>query len=45
MRRLKEKYADIIAGKRVICLNIPDKYEFMDEKLIEFLKEHVNIYL
>lgn len=26
VRRLKEKYSDIIADKNVICLNIPDEY-------------------
>ena len=32
VRRLKEKYSDIIADKTVICLNIPDDYSFTERK-------------
>jgi Predicted protein tyrosine phosphatase len=45
VRRLKEKYKDIIANKEVICLNIPDDYEYMDEELIELLEASVEEYL
>jgi len=45
VRRLREKYADIMGDKEIGCLNIPDKYNFMDEKLIERLKEQVEEYL
>lgn len=45
MRRLKEKYADIIADKRIICLYIQDDYEFMDRELQELLKSHVYEYI
>lgn len=41
MRRIKEKYADVIAGKKVICLYINDDYEFMDRELQELLKDCV----
>lgn len=37
-RRIQEKYRDELVGKKVICLNIPDEYEFMDDKLIEVLE-------
>ena len=33
LRRIREKYADILRNKRVICLNIPDDFEYMDEEL------------
>ena len=28
-----------LRGKRVVCLNIPDKYDFMDPELIDLLRE------
>ena len=45
VRRIKEKYSDIIAEKNMICLNIPDEYDFMDEALVEALKAGVDGYL
>lgn len=45
VRRIKEKYNDILIGKRVICLNISDDYEYMDEELIELLEGTVPQYL
>ena len=38
VRKIKEKYPDIIAGKQVICLNIPDEYSCMDDDLCELLE-------
>ena len=38
MRRIKEKYPDIVADKKLVCLNISDDYEFMDRELQELLK-------
>lgn len=45
MRRIREKYSDIITGKTVICLNIPDDYNYMDDDLCELLKSVVPEYL
>ncbi len=45
MRRLKEKYPDIIAGKKLVCLYIYDDYEFMDRELQELLKSCVYEYI
>jgi len=45
VRRLKEKYSDIIAGKTIICLNIPDDYSYMDDDLCELLESVVTEYL
>lgn len=37
----------MLYAKRIICLDIPDDYGFMDEELIELLKargsEHIEI--
>lgn len=43
--KLSKKYRKYVRGKRVICLNIPDDYEFMDHKLIQILKVSVPRYL
>ena len=37
MRRIREKYSDIVTDKSVICLNIPDDYSYMDDDLCELL--------
>lgn len=36
--KLSRKFGKYIKSQRVICLNIPDEYEFMDERLIRLLK-------
>lgn len=41
LRRIKEKYPDIIAGKQLVCLCISDDYEYMDRELQELLEGQV----
>ena len=41
LRRIKERYSDIIADKTVVCLNIPDEYNYMDTELCELLESAV----
>jgi len=41
VRRIREKYNDLLTGKEVICLNIPDDYAFMDDELINVLRDVV----
>ncbi len=36
--KLSKKYRPFIGGKRIICLNIPDDYDFMDPALVQKLK-------
>jgi predicted protein tyrosine phosphatase len=43
--RLRAKFGQEIAGKRVICLHIADDYGYMDDALITRLKAMVAIYL
>jgi predicted protein tyrosine phosphatase len=43
--RLRKKYRQECEGKRIICLFIPDEYDFMDSALIELLKTRVQVYL
>ncbi|MDE6913279.1 MAG: protein tyrosine phosphatase [Lachnospiraceae bacterium] len=45
VRRIREKYPDIVNGKKLICLNIHDDYEFMDRELQELLESYVYEYI
>jgi len=38
---LAKKFRPWLKNKRVICLNIPDEYEYMDPALIELLTKKV----
>ena len=40
-RRLREKFPDTLAGKQVVCLNIPDEYQWMQPELIALLESAV----
>ena len=44
-RRIQEKYGEELSGKKVVCLHIPDEYEFMDEKLIGILEAEADRFL
>lgn len=41
LRRLREKFADELAGKPVVCLHIPDDYQFMQPELVALLQAAV----
>jgi len=45
VRRIKEKFGDVVSIKEVICLNISDDYLFMDEELISLLECYVEEYM
>ncbi len=45
LRRLREKFSDAIAGKTVICLRIPDDYQFMQPELVSLLQAAVTPHL
>ena len=42
---LKEKFSTQIGNKKLICLNISSQYTYMDEELVEILKESLKDYL
>jgi len=42
---LRKTFPTAAAGKRVICLHIPDEYEYMDEGLIHRLRNGVAPYM
>jgi len=39
--KLSKKFQPWLKGKRVICLGIPDEYEYMEPALVELLKQKV----
>ena len=43
--RLQAKFAPQLAGKSVICLRIPDKYQFQDPALELLLRERLQAHL
>lgn len=45
LSRLREKFRDELAGKRVVCLHIADEFEYMDEDLIDRLRGGVATYV
>jgi predicted protein tyrosine phosphatase len=43
--KLKKKFKDILDKQRVICLGIPDNYDYMDPKLIKIFENNVPQFL
>jgi predicted protein tyrosine phosphatase len=37
-RKLSTRFHALLKNKRVVCLDIPDKYDFMDPELVRVLK-------
>jgi predicted protein tyrosine phosphatase len=37
-KKLKQKFREQIKEQKIICLGIPDNYEYMDEALINIFK-------
>src|SRR5438067_2010258 len=37
LNRLRRKFPEALRGKRVVCLHIPDEYEFMQPDLLDEL--------
>jgi len=42
---LKQRFPEETINKEIICLNIPDQYKYMDEELVDILKESLSSYL
>ena len=43
--KLSHKFRPHLKGKRVVCLDIPDDYEFMDPALVRILENRVSRFL
>lgn len=39
---LRRKFPESLFGKRLICLRIPDEYEYNDPELIDLLKANLS---
>lgn len=39
--RLSSNFRQYLNGKRIICLDIPDEYDYMDPELVKLLKAKV----
>ena len=44
-RRLKQRFGSRLRGQRVICLDIPDDYEYMQPVLVTLLRSKVSPFL
>ena len=44
-RRLRQRFGALMEGKRVVDLDVPDEYRFMDEELVEILDDGVRGFL
>lgn len=44
-RRLASRFRPHLNGKRIICLDIPDNYEFMDPELVRVLKARMQRFI
>ncbi len=38
LERVQSEYSGLLSGKKIICLNIPDIYSYMEPDLIDELK-------
>jgi len=43
-RILQPKFTEALIGKRIICLQIPDEFEYMHPELVNLLKASLNEY-
>ena len=43
--RLNRKFSKALGGKRIVVLNIPDDYDYMDPALIDLLKQRCAPYI
>lgn len=43
--KLTKSFGNALKGKRVVCLDIPDNYKYMDPTLISLLRRKVALFL
>jgi predicted protein tyrosine phosphatase len=43
--KLKRNYRSSLSGKRIVVLNIPDSYDYMDPELIELLERRCSSFV
>ncbi len=42
LARLKRQFGGMLRGKRITCLNVPDRFEYMDPELVSRLEPELN---
>lgn len=45
LNRLRRKFGDLLEGKEIVTLHIPDNYEFMQTELIDELRAKVTPFI
>lgn len=45
VRRTRDRFGDALADREVVCLHIPDEYDYMDRELVERLEMEMAPYL
>ncbi len=43
--KLKKSFAASLQGKRIVCLDVPDRFQYMQPELVELLPRKVGPYL
>ena len=43
--RLNRRFGALLRGRKVVCLNIPDRYQFMQPELVTLLQQRVEPHL
>lgn len=43
--KLTQRFRSVLRSQRVVCLDIPDEYDFMDPTLVRLLRAKVSRYL
>ncbi len=44
-RRLNQRFARHLKGKKIVCLDIPDDFDFMDPQLVALIQARVTPHL
>ncbi len=42
---LRERFGHMLGDKTIVCLDIPDDYQFMDDELVTTLKDRLSRYI
>jgi len=45
LERVRRKFPEALHDKQVVCLHVPDDYEFMQPELIEELRAKLSLYV
>ena len=40
-KKLQSKFRSLLKHQKIICLNIPDNYDYMDEELVNIFKQRI----